>query len=128
MKTNITQLTLLAALSIVGASTAYADNHAPYWPAASTSAAYADDHAPYGHATSTAATRQVNIDSGTKYLNVTRFETVQLNVAGKSVTWTFDTLGKTPFPLSKVIPGADDVTVPTLRKIRPIREADKMVT
>ena len=111
MKTNITQLTLLAALSIVGASTAYADNHAPYWPATSTSAAYADDHAPYGHATSTAATRQVNIDSGTKYLNVTRFETVQLNVAGKSVTWTFDTLGKTPFPLSKVIPGADDVTV-----------------
>lgn len=111
MKTNITQLTLLAALSIVGASTAYADNHAPYWPATSTSAAYADDHAPYGHATSTAASRQVNIDSGTKYLNVTRFETIQLNFAGKTVTWTFDTLGKNPFPLSKVIPGADDVTV-----------------
>ena len=58
-----------------------------------------------------AAARVVSIDAGTKYLNVTRLETVQIKVGGKSVTWMFDTLGTASFPLSKVIPGTDGVTV-----------------
>ena len=44
-------------------------------------------------------------------LNVTRFETVRLNAGGKSVTWTFDTVGTSPFSLSNVVAGADGVTV-----------------
>jgi hypothetical protein len=44
-------------------------------------------------------------------LNVTRQETVKINVGGKSVVWSFDTLGTPSFPLSKVIPGAEGITV-----------------
>ncbi len=55
--------------------------------------------------------RVVNIDSGTKYLNVTRLETIRINVGGKSVIWMFDTLGTASFPLAKIIPGTDGVTV-----------------
>lgn len=51
------------------------------------------------------------LTKGAKYLNVTRMETVQINVAGKSVTWTFDTLGTPNFPLSKIIPGVEGITV-----------------
>lgn len=46
-----------------------------------------------------------------KYLNVTRMETVQVNVAGKSVTWNFDTLGAPNFPLSNIIPEAKGIRV-----------------
>lgn len=40
-----------------------------------------------------------------------RLETIQINAGGKSVTWKFDTLGTASFPLSKAIPGFDNVTV-----------------
>ena len=46
-----------------------------------------------------------------KYFNVTRLETLKLNVGGKSVVWTFDTLGTAAFPLSKIVPEADGITV-----------------
>lgn len=44
-------------------------------------------------------------------MNVTRLETVKINVGGKTVTWTFDTLGSAPFPLARIIPGAEGATV-----------------
>ncbi|MFN4329539.1 MAG: CzcE family metal-binding protein [Limnobacter sp.] len=71
----------------------------------------ANAKAPLGYSANAAADRVVNLDKGTKYLNVNRMETVRINVAGKSVTWTFDTLGTPNFPLSKIIPGAEGVTV-----------------
>ena len=71
------------------------------------------DHqlAPHGYATTGAAAREISVNSGTKYLNVTRLETVKINVNGKSVTWSFDTLGTRAFPLSNIVPGAEGVTV-----------------
>lgn len=119
MKTKFVTLTLIAALSTAGASNAFA--HEDYSEGASlhwlshvseaTSQATAQQIAHYGYATSGAAARTVNVDSGTRHLNVTRGEIVQINVGGKTVTWTFDTLGTAPFPLAKVIPGAEGVTV-----------------
>ena len=68
--------------------------------------------APYGYpASGTAGSRVVNLGSESKSLNVTQSETIQLNVNGRITTWTFDTLGTTSFPLTKIIPGADGVTV-----------------
>ena len=58
-----------------------------------------------------AAAREISVNAGTKYLNVTRLETVKINVGGKSVTWSFDTLGTNAFPLSKIVSGAEEVTV-----------------
>lgn len=118
MKTNIAQFVLVvAALGFAATGTSYA--HEDYSDSASThwlshlpiSQPTANQLAPYGYATSSAATRGVNIDGGTKYLNVTRLETIQINAGGKSVIWTFDTLGTASFPLAKIIPGAEGVTV-----------------
>ena len=119
MKTEIAKLTLIAGLSVAGATTALAredytdagSSHGIAHIVETKSQPAANQRAPYGYATSGPASRVVNLDSGTKYLNVTRLETVQINFAGKSVTWTFDTLGTAPFPLSKIIPGAEGVRV-----------------
>ena len=51
------------------------------------------------------------VNADTRYINVTRLETVALKVGDKTVNWTFDTLGTNSFPLSKVVQGADKVTV-----------------
>ncbi|SBT10423.1 conserved exported hypothetical protein [Candidatus Propionivibrio aalborgensis] len=123
MKTNFTQLALVAALSLTGATAVLADNlsydaspdlQQLRWfrqVQESKIQPTANQLAPYGYATSGTAARVVNIDGGTKHLNVTRLESVRIIVGGKSVTWMFDTLGTSSFPLSKVIPGADGVTV-----------------
>lgn len=118
MKSNIAQVALVvAALGFAATGTSYA--HEDYTEGASThwlshlstSQPTANQLAPYGYATPSAAARVVNIDSSTKYLNVTRLETIRINVGGKSVTWMFDTLGTASFPLAKIIPGAEGVTV-----------------
>ncbi len=119
MKTNITQLILIAALGFAVTGTSYAhedysEGGSVHWIShvmESKSQPTANQLAPYGHATSGAAARVVKIDSGTKYLNVTRLETVRFDLGSKSVTWKFDTLGTAPFSLAKVIPGAEGVTV-----------------
>jgi len=100
MKTNVTKLALLAVLTLGGATAALAESQ----PAA-------NQQAPYGYAAPSAAGREVTIEAGTKYLNVTQQETIKINVGGKSVNWTFDTLGTRPFPLSMIVPGAGNVTV-----------------
>lgn len=66
---------------------------------------------PYGYATRVSPDREVNLSSNSKYLNVARLETVRINIAGKSVIWKFDTNNLNQFPLSKIVPGADGITV-----------------
>ncbi len=50
------------------------------------------------------ADREVTLADGEQYLNVKRNETVRINVAGKSFTWRFDTLGTAPFRLGEIAP------------------------
>ncbi|SBT09248.1 conserved exported hypothetical protein [Candidatus Accumulibacter aalborgensis] len=124
MKTHFTQIALIAALSAAGATTAfahtdyseggYSEAGSAHWlshVAESRSQPTASQLAPYGYVASGVAGRVFNVDSGTKHINVSRLETVRIDVGGKSVTWKFDTLGTAPFPLSKIISGADGVTV-----------------
>lgn len=119
MKTKLTKLALIVALSAAGATTAFA--HEDYSEAGtahwlshvseSKSQSAANQQSPYGYTTPGAAARVVNVGGSTNFLNVTRLETVQINVGGKSVTWMFDTLGTAPFPLSRIVPGAEGVVV-----------------
>ncbi len=118
MKTKFAKLALIAALSVAGATTAFA--HEDYTEGGSShwishvvvnkSRPAANRIDPYGYATSGTAERVVDVDR-TKSLYVTRIETVQINMGGKSVIWTFDTLGTRSFALSKIVPGADGVMV-----------------
>jgi hypothetical protein len=76
------------------------------------SAPTANQLASYGYAASRNADREVTLSSGSKYLNVTRLETVKINVGGKSVVWTFDTLGTASIPaLQDRIWSAEGITV-----------------
>lgn len=120
MKTQIAKLSLFAILSIAGTTMALAhenniDAGTNHWishiAASKNNQLAANQQDPQGYATSGPVSRVLSIDSGTKYLNVTRLETVQINFEGKSVIWTFDTLGTGSFSLSKIIPGATGVTV-----------------
>ena len=94
---------------------AYSDSGATHWlthDAQTGSSPTQDQRAPFGYVVASPADRIVNIEGRSKYLNVTRLETVQLNAAGKSVTWKFDTFGTRPFfSLTTVIPGYNSVTV-----------------
>jgi len=120
MKSIITRLALTAALAATAGSTTalaaagYSESASARWVSdvmASKGEPTANQLAPYGYPASSAPSRVVNLGSERASLNVTQLETVQINVGGKSITWTFDTLGRTPFPLSKVVPGADAITV-----------------
>lgn len=119
MKTNLTKISLIAALGLFVAGTTYAhedyseagSNHWISHVAESKGSPSANQLAPYGYAATKGADRVVTLTSASKYLNVTRLETVKINVGGKSVVWTFDTLGTAAFPLAKVIPGTDGITV-----------------
>lgn len=108
MKTKLTGLTLAALLGMAAMTSALAQNKLDAYEGAQQAkqgqaAAQAN---PLGAAVSGGASRVVNLDNTSKYLNVVQMETVQINVGGKSVTWNFDTLGTPVFPLSKIIPGA----------------------
>lgn len=119
MKTKLTTLTLIALLSAAGTTTAlaheeYSEAGTAHWlshVSESRNQPTANQLAPYGYASSSPAARVVNVDSSTRHINITRLEAVKINVGGKSVTWMFDTLGTAPFPLAKIIPGAEGVTV-----------------
>lgn len=115
MKTNLTKLSLFAALGLIGFTGAHAESYIK-WPLvqeiqATQGPLTLEQQAPYGHASSRTASRVINLDGNSKYLNVTRFETVQINVGGKNITWTFDTLNTRPFSLAKIVPGAENITV-----------------
>lgn len=117
MKTKFAHLALIAALGASGVTTAFAhedisDGASTHWLShVEAQQPTANQLAPYGYATAGPAERVVDIQPGTKFLNVTRLETVRINVGGKSVIWTFDTLGTRSFPLSKIVPGAESIMV-----------------
>lgn len=119
MKAPIAMIAILGTLNFTAAGTAIAHednteagtNHWISHVSASKGTPSANQLAPYGYAAARSADREVQLSAGEKYLNVTRLETVRINIAGKSVAWTFDTLGTTPFPLDKIIPGASGITV-----------------
>ena len=119
MKTKFSQLALIAAISLAAAGTSYAHedyseagtNHWLSHVSEAKGAPTANQLAPYGYAASRNADREVTLSSGSKYLNVTRLETIKINLGGKSVVWTFDTLCTASFPLSKIVSGADGITV-----------------
>lgn len=110
---------LFALVGTAGANAAFAHgyeegdgSHYPGHPElAFNSEPTANERAPLGYTANAHPSRVINLEKGAKYLNVTRMETVQINVAGKSVTWTFDTLGTPSFSLSKIIPGVEGITV-----------------
>lgn len=60
----------------------------------------------YGrHALIANAEREIVVDAGTKWINVTNGETVRITKDGKSFTWRFDVLGdETSFRLSQIAP------------------------
>ena len=112
MRTRIMKIALLAIVSF-GATAASAESLANWPPTTTTvsSQPSANQRAVYGYVVTDAAARTVSIDSTSRFLNVTRLETVKINVDGKSVTWKFDTLGTQPFQLASIIPEARNVTV-----------------
>ena len=119
MKAKFSQLALIAAISVAAAGTAYAhedysEGGSLHWlshVSENKSTPTANQQAPFGYVATKNADREVSLPSGGKYLNVTRLETIKINVGGKSVVWTFDTLGTAAFPLSRIVPGADGITV-----------------
>jgi hypothetical protein len=119
MKNKFAKLALIVAASAVGTTTAfahqdYSETQIDHWlshVSESGGQPTAKQLAPFGYSSSALASRELQIDGASKVLNVTRFETVRLNAGGKSVTWTFDTVGTSPFSLSNVVAGADGVTV-----------------
>jgi hypothetical protein len=119
MKSKFSQLAVIATIIVAAAGTAYAHedyseagtNHWISHVSESRSTPTANQLAPFGYAATKNADREVSLPSGGKYLNVTRLETIKINVGSKSVVWTFDTLGTAAFPLSKIVPGADGITV-----------------
>jgi len=116
MKANFSYLALIAAISVATAGTAsahedYSEGQSLHWlshVSETRSTPTANQLAPFGYAATKNADREVSVASGSKYLNVTRLETININLGGKSIVWTFDTLSTGSFPLSKVVPGADD--------------------
>lgn len=118
MKSKISRLAVTLAIAAASGSAAYAHEEnseamTGHWlshVAEGKGAPTANQLAPYGYPATRNAEREISV-SGGGHVNVTRLETTRITVAGKSVVWTFDTLGTTPFPLSRIIPGADGVTV-----------------
>ena len=98
MKRSIIAVLAVSAISTLGSSAAFAQTER--------------EMAAYGYTSNATPSRTITVNASTRHINVTRLETVALKVGdNKTVTWTFDTLGKNSFPLSKVVPGADQVTV-----------------
>ncbi|HCZ13959.1 MAG TPA: hypothetical protein DHV85_05035 [Candidatus Accumulibacter sp.] len=119
MKNKLAKFSLIAALSVTAATTAfahqdYSETQIEHWLThvqESKGQPTSNQMAAYGYASPGVAARTLQVDNGTQALNVARMETVRIDANGKSVTWTFDTLGSRPFPLSKILPGTQDVTV-----------------
>lgn len=102
MKKSIIAVLVVSAIGTLGSSAAFAQR---------ASNPTERELAAYGHASNASPSRTVTVNADTRHINVTRLETVSLKVGGKTVNWTFDTLGTHSFPLSKVVPGAGNVTV-----------------
>ncbi|NMG44589.1 CzcE family metal-binding protein [Aromatoleum toluvorans] len=106
---------ILAATAGASAHTDYSENGSTHWlehVQASPNPASERQLAPYGHAAPAAAPgRVIVVGKDTRYLNVEQLETVAIRSGDQTVNWTFDTMPRRSFPLSKIIPGTDGVTV-----------------
>ncbi|MCE1243655.1 CzcE family metal-binding protein [Oryzomicrobium sp.] len=119
MKTQTTKYLVAAIFAIGGTTNALAHEDSSeagtfHWLShvgEQSAQAPANQQQPEGYSVSAPANRVVTVTDDTKYLNATRLETVEIRVGEKSVTWFFDTLGLQVFPLSKIISGAESVTV-----------------
>ena len=119
MKKSIIAILAVSAISTLGSSAAfahedYSERGTLHWlehVQERVSSPSERELATYGYASNAAPSRTVTVNADTSYVNVTRLETVALKIGDKTVNWTFDTLGTNSFPLSKVVPGADKVTV-----------------
>lgn len=119
MKTKFPHLALIATISLVASGTSYAHDdyseaNTSHWlshVSETQSSPTVNQLAPFGYMATKDADREITLASDSKYLNVTRMETVKINIGDTSVVWTFDTFGTTPFPLSKVVSGVDGITV-----------------
>ena len=119
MKKSIIAVLAVSAISTLGSSAAFA--HEDYSDAGSlhwlehvnarASNPTERELAAYGYTSNATPSRTIIVNANTRYINVTRLETVTLKVGDKTVNWAFDTLGTNSFPLSKVVPGVDNVTV-----------------
>lgn len=67
--------------------------------------------APYGYETSAVPERTIVIDRDTRHVNVVQLEAVAIRVGDKAVNWTFDAYPRRSFPLSRIVPDIDGVTV-----------------
>ncbi len=119
MKMKISQLAVIAAMSLAAVGTTYAHEDyseagAMHWishVAESKGSPTANEQATFGYAATRNADREITVASGINHVNVTRLETVKISLGDKTVAWTFDTFGTAAFPLSKIMPGADGITV-----------------
>ena len=119
MKKSIIAVLAVSAISTLGSSAAfahedYSEGGALHWlehVQARASSPTERELATYGYASNATPSRTVIVNADTRYINVTRLETVALKVGDKTVNWTFDTLGTNSFPLSKVVQGPS-LTVP----------------
>lgn len=118
-KSTLTRVVTASALIVAATPGAfahedYSEGGAMHWlehVAASRSEPGERQLARYGYAVSGAPSRGVVIDDDTRFLNVVRLEPVAIRVGDRTINWMFDTFGTRSFPLSKVIPGAERVTV-----------------
>lgn len=68
--------------------------------------------APHGYESAGTPDRAIKLGTGkTRSVRVHRLETVRIVDGERSITWTFDTLGLPLIPLSKLLPGAADITI-----------------
>lgn len=106
--------TLLIAASGAFAHEDYSRGGATHWleHVQATSSRPSDQQlARYGYASPATPARGITIDQDTRHINVVRLDTIAIRAADKTIYWTFDTFGTASFPLSKIIPGVEGVTV-----------------
>lgn len=106
---------ILAAATGTSAHSEYSESGSAHWlehVGAQSNPPTERQLAPYGYAAPGAApSRLIVVGKETRHLNVEQLETVAIQVDGKTVNWTFDAFPRRSFSLSKIIPGADGVTV-----------------
>ncbi|MCC4118140.1 CzcE family metal-binding protein [Aromatoleum toluclasticum] len=106
---------MLAATAGASAHTEYSESGTAHWlehVSASINQPTERQLAPYGYASPGATPgRAIVVGKETRYLNVEQLETVAIRVGDRAVIWTFDAFPRRNFPLSKIIPGAEGVTV-----------------
>ncbi|MGV8900444.1 MAG: CzcE family metal-binding protein [Burkholderiaceae bacterium] len=116
-KKTVSMLTvgmLFAAMS-VSAQAEKPDNWATNLPLSASSSPMKNTVDLYGNAIPVeAATRQITLTPSTKWINVTRGESVNFIVGGKSFAWNFYTLrSETSFDLATIAP--KDINVQQIR-------------